>query len=394
MTKFILTAIIAFICSLTFAQANSDSDKAVIVLNNVQHAIQQIKTLHYSSAYSQVNAEIDDSLFAVGGDVWFTIQPKDSIFKCRLHIAGNREGKPFDYYYDGEKAYELRHADKQTTIICPHNFANNIHNPAKSRIGFLPFIELLADTAALTHLLADKPALVFAETNEAWKVTLRYPKNKYGAIITKQLVISKANNLPVEISQAGEFNGTHFRSNYTISGIKINDKGINDSIALQQSQTDYAVEEVKAPHKNYVDTIAKYFAGRPAWQFSYASTAGQKIKLGDYKGKYVLLDFWESWCGYCILAIPKIEALYNTYKPKGLQVLGVTTENITQIKKIIERNTLSYPTLVGDTSILTQYKIEGRPTYVLISPDGKIVNYSTGNLEVIEKDLERLLAIR
>lgn len=394
MTKLILTATAALILNLTFAQANSDSAKAIAILKNMQHAIQQIKTLHYSSAYNQVNAEMEDSLFGVSGSVWFASQPNDSIFKCRLHIAGSREGKPFDYYYDGEKTYELQHANKQTTIIYPHNFSNNIHNPAKSRIAFSPFIELFADTAAAEHLLAEKPVLLLAETPATWQITVQYPKNSYGALITKQLIISKATNLPAEIKQGGEFNGTHFRSTYTISNISINDTANNDSVTMQHPQDGYAIEEVKAPNKSSVDTTAKYFMGRQARQFIYASTAGQKIKLGDYKGKYVLLDFWESWCGYCILAIPKIEALHNTYKSKGLQVLGVTTENITQIKKIIERNTLSYPTLVGDANILAQYKIEGRPTYVLIGPDGRIVNYSTGNLEAIEKDLQKLLVAK
>lgn len=394
MIKLIAIALLILPFSLAIGQTNNDSIKAMVVLTNMQHAIQQIQTLHYSSSYSQVNAEIDDSVFSIKGSVWLTAQPGDSIFKCRLHIAGAREGKAFDYYYDGEKTYELQHADKQTTIIYPHNFANNIHNPAKARIAFLPFIELLADTAATTHLLADKPVLLFTETSTLWQITLQYPKNSYGAVIKKQLGINKFTNLPVEINTAGEFNGTHFRSNYTIDDVQINSEGIKDSISLQQLHDGYAIEEVKAPNKNYVDTTAQYFKGRHALPFSYASTAGQKIKLADYKGKYVLLDFWESWCGYCILAIPQIETLYHTYKSKGLQVLGITTENLAQIKKIIERNKLSYPTLAGDTTILKQYKIEGRPTYVLINPAGNIVNYSTGNLEAIEKDLQRLLVTK
>lgn len=390
MTKLTAIALLILPCSLTIGQTNNDT-KAMLVLKNMQHAIQQIQTLHYASAYSQVNAEIDDSLFSIKGNVWLTAQPGDSIFKCRLHISGAREGKAFDYYYDGEKTYELQHANKQTTIIYPHNFANNIHNPAKARLAFLPFFELLADTAATTHLLADKPLLVFAETGTLWQITLQYPKNSYGAVITKRLDINKSTNLPVEINTYGEFNGTHFSSNYTIDDVQINTDAIKDSISLQQLHEGYAIEEIKVPNKNYVDTTAEYFTGRQAWPFSYPSTTRQQIKLSDYRGKYVLLDFWESWCGYCIIAIPKIETIYRTYKSNGLQVLGITTENLTQIKKIIERNKLSYPTLAGDTTILKQYKIEGRPTYVLIGPGGKIVNYSAGNLDAIEKNLQWLL---
>jgi len=384
---FLLPALlIKYIC---FGHQSADSTKAIAVLQKMQYAIQQIKTLSYVSAYRQVNSEIDDSIFTIDGKIWLEANTTDSIFGSRLHISSSYKDGALDYYYDGQKVYEIRPKDKTTTIVYPANFANNIHNPGKARIAFVPFVSLLTDTAAAGNLLMEKPAFSLEETPSAWVVILHYPANTYGAIIHKRLTINKATYLPIEVKQWGEFNGTHFSSEYAVSNMRVNDVAIADSIGLLQPPQAYAVEEIKKPSRN-IDTTAYFFTGKKAPLFKYASLDGQQISLTALNGKYVLLDFWESWCGYCIIAIPKIEALYNSYRAKGLQVLGVTTENITQIKKIVQRNTLSYPTLVGDEKILSQYRVIGRPTYVLIAPDGNIAVYSAGDLDVVEKYLQKV----
>lgn len=363
--------------------------RAVTVLQKMQHTIKQIKTLSYSSAYRQVNSEMDDSIFAVAGKVWLA-NNADTIFGSRLHIKGSYKDGAFDYYYDGQTVYELRHKEKKTTVIYPANFTNDIHNPGKARIAFLPCLQLLTDTAILSTLLAEGPTATLEETPATWTIILNYPANNYGAVIHKRLTINKETCLPTEVKQWGEFNGTHFSSAYTISNVQVNNNQITDSISLTLPPQDYAIEEIKRP-STFIDTTAQFFTGRKAPLFRYASLAGQQVALKDLKGKYVLLDFWESWCGYCIIAIPKIEALYNNYRSKGLQVLGITTENLTQIKKVAQRNALSYPTLAADTKIIDQYKVNGRPTYVLIAPDGSIAVYSTGDLNAIEKYLQKML---
>jgi thiol-disulfide isomerase/thioredoxin len=108
--------------------------------------------------------------------------------------------------------------------------------------------------------------------------------------------------------------------------------------------------------------------------------------LSASRGKYVLLDFWETWCGWCIEAFPHLKALDSLYG--NLQILGIATENKTGVKRLAEDNHLPYPTLLGDAEVLRRYLVEGRPTYVLIDPQGKIIAYAPGDLDKIKAVLK------
>lgn len=105
----------------------------------------------------------------------------------------------------------------------------------------------------------------------------------------------------------------------------------------------------------------------------------------------VLLDFWETWCGWCIVALPKINALYSEYQDKGLKVLGITTENKKQIRKLIDKNNLLYPNIYANISILKDYEVSARPTYYLIDQTGKIALITYGDLEKIKIKIDELL---
>lgn len=383
---------IMIVCTLVllqhFAWAGTDSLTALKVLNKVQENIRQVKTLVYSSAYRQVNSEMDDSVFTAAGKIWFAKNNADTIFGGGFHISGADGNGAYDYYYDGQKSYEMRHADKKLTIIYPANFENNNNNPAKARTALLPFLQLMLDTAIVKTMMEDNPAVKMEETNGEWLIAFAYPPNKYGAVINLQLFVDKQTYYITKVARHGIWNGTNFSSLYTITGIAINSTIPNDSINLSFPPAGYAITEIKAKEKSTEPSPLVYFKGRKAPLFSYPSLNGEKVQLKNRKAKYVLIDFWESWCGYCILAIPKIEKLYNQYHAKGLYVIGVTTENIDQIKKIVQRNNLTYPTVVGDKKILDDYKVSGRPTYVLIDANGKIVDYATGDLDKITATIE------
>jgi thiol-disulfide isomerase/thioredoxin len=113
--------------------------------------------------------------------------------------------------------------------------------------------------------------------------------------------------------------------------------------------------------------------------------------LKKFKGKLVLLDFWETWCGYCIMAMPKLNRLQKEYK-KEVNVIGITTQNKGLVKKLIEKNDLVYSNIYADHSIITDYKISNRPTYVLIDQYGKIVTVTYGNLKKIKTKINTLLS--
>lgn len=133
-------------------------------------------------------------------------------------------------------------------------------------------------------------------------------------------------------------------------------KSINSFLALSQ--------EIKIGGK-YVD-------------FEQANTDGKKIKLSDIKGKYVLLEFWGSWCGPCRDENPELVKTYNAYKAKGFEILGVAADNNkAQWLKAIKDDNLPWENvcdLKGDKNEAGLiYGISAYPTNYLIDENGIII---------------------
>lgn len=131
--------------------------------------------------------------------------------------------------------------------------------------------------------------------------------------------------------------------------------------------------------------------------FTIDDMNGKSIKLADYKGKVVLLDFWATWCGPCKEEIPNFVQLQDEYGPKGLAVLGLSVDDTPdKLKRFASEFKMNYPVLVGlgrDDVQDAFGPIWGIPTTFLISRDGKICRKNTGiqGKAKYERDIKALL---
>ena len=137
--------------------------------------------------------------------------------------------------------------------------------------------------------------------------------------------------------------------------------------------------------------------GQPAPEFELSElTSAKKIKLSDYKGKVVLINFWASWCAPCRAELPTLVKLQKKYNDKNFVILGVAVEDKPFVDKFLEVNniTLNYPVTAGKieaSQILGQYgnPDELLPYSVLISPKQDILSIYPGILG--EAKMERVL---
>ena len=120
--------------------------------------------------------------------------------------------------------------------------------------------------------------------------------------------------------------------------------------------------------------------GKPAIDFTLSDLEDRQVTLSDLKGKVVLLDFWATWCGPCIQAMPHLQALYDEYKDEGLLVLGVNQEEPHLPKAFKEENGYTFPTLKNGAKAFLRYQITGIPTTYVINREGalaaKFVGYN------------------
>lgn len=137
--------------------------------------------------------------------------------------------------------------------------------------------------------------------------------------------------------------------------------------------------------------------GTDAADFSLKDLNNKEIKLSNYRGKVVLLNFWATWCPPCVKEIPDLIKVQQTYKSKGLEIIGVSMDTGSEddIKKFVKRFEINYPVVVGDLKIVNDYgNISAIPTTFFIDRTGKVQTQVQGGLttEEIEKIIEDLLA--
>lgn len=142
--------------------------------------------------------------------------------------------------------------------------------------------------------------------------------------------------------------------------------------------------------------LAKKLAvGNPAIEFSQNDAAGKPVSLASFKGKYVLVDFWASWCGPCRAENPNVVKAYDKYKAKGFTILGISfDENKDKWLQAIEQDQLAW-TQVSDlkgwgNEVGQLYGIRAIPQNVLLDPQGKIIAKNL-RAEALESKLEELL---
>jgi peroxiredoxin len=136
--------------------------------------------------------------------------------------------------------------------------------------------------------------------------------------------------------------------------------------------------------------------GKAAPDFSLPTTTGQTMKLSDFQGKAVLLNFWATWCEPCKVEMPWFVELQKKYGPQGLQVLGVAMDDASpkDIAAFAEKMGVNYPILIGKEEVGTQYGgIDYLPSTYYISRNGKVIDHAFGlvSRSEIEANIEKAL---
>lgn len=387
MKQVILSAILLLSFAFPY-MGKTPNSKVRTILQAIQYSIRATHSLSYMASYSSIDPSVEDSIYFSEGHVWLSRIPSDSIFGCRFHLSGKDHREPFKYFYDGQNGYEVRH-DTITTFN-PYIYPNTPNNPAKARMALLPFVSLLLDANIVQTLLTDLTNATLVNRKSERVLTLKYAPDKYGMTVTKMIHIDLTYPQIKEVQSNVSFRGITFKTAITIGSIRRN-RGVGEGdIALPERFANYPVMKWEAS-KPSAPIKRDNLVGLEAPDFSCSDLSGHSISLSKLKGKVVLLDFWESWCGYCLLAFPKVNELQTEYQKDGLVIIGVTVDNANQIKKLARANSLKYPNVLASPDILKKYNVNARPTYVLIDRAGIIQRVSLGDLDAIKSKIAEII---
>jgi peroxiredoxin len=130
-----------------------------------------------------------------------------------------------------------------------------------------------------------------------------------------------------------------------------------------------------AEAKQRISIVDSVGLGQTAPIFTARSTDGKDIKLSDYRGKVVILEFWATWCTTCVRKIPLVKELYNKNKDKGVVIIGVSLDNDAKaLQAMVTKQGISWPQIrTGEEGELTKlFDVKGLPTYYVLDRSGKI----------------------
>ena len=147
---------------------------------------------------------------------------------------------------------------------------------------------------------------------------------------------------------------------------------------------------------NYLSLPAVPQVGEKALEFALPNLTGDTIKLSDYKGKFVLVDFWASWCSPCRDSNNELVKIYKKYNSRGFEILGVSGDlDRKDWVNSIMRDSIKWENVADlkgwHNEVFLLYDIKFIPNNILINPDGIIIGKTYCNMKVLDKELYQLL---
>jgi len=135
----------------------------------------------------------------------------------------------------------------------------------------------------------------------------------------------------------------------------------------------------------------------PAPDFTLKNESGSNLRLSEFRGEVVMINFWASWCAPCRQEMPLLDELYTQYQPLGFTILGVNVEeDSTKARKLLKDSPVNFPVLFDNSSDVSKlYNVVAMPSTVLVDRDGNIrylhQGYKPGYEESYQQQVRELI---
>ncbi len=216
---------------------------------------------------------------------------------------------------------------------------------------------------------------------------------KYDAFQKKQAALQQQYLLPL-LQKLVKEHPNSFAAVYSLNDARqMATVAQQDQLYAGLSKQMKATKEATEFHQ-FAEGLRNSAIGKQVKDFTLPDPEGKPVKFNDLKGKYVLVDFWASWCGPCRKSFPHMREVYQQYKDKNLVFYSISIDKSKEdwLKAVAQENNPWLQSLDNKNISGSGFAITGVPTTYLISPDGKIMMKEVGFDENGNGEIEKKLA--
>jgi thiol-disulfide isomerase/thioredoxin len=368
--------ILLLLAVIIYPGVSSFSQTPAQLIARVKEKQHDLKTIYFKA--ERHDTLVMGTVRTMTGESRITLLSSDTILGFKFW--SKKDDANCESIYDGRTAFDIDHTAKSFSTYTTAGMIPYILDSRGAQVLFPDLMQLDTSTATGFELTED-PQYYYLKMILP-DITLYDVINRY-----KMVMIDKKLLLPVGVRKHQETLGKVQDLYYRIKDIRINNPADAYDFSSQRYPDDYKKESVFVNKKLFA------LSGKSFIPFQLTGFDGKGFSSDLFKDKLVLLDFWEVWCGACIISLPKVQVLYEKYKDRGLQVYGIIheKENLGTAKLITQKRKINLPMLLGNEQSKKNYSINAVPVYILIDKTGKIIFVTEGYPENLEEEIKKHL---
>jgi thiol-disulfide isomerase/thioredoxin len=378
--------------------ANTEDPRKV--LRAAGQAMSAANSLTYEADYRGVGAMATHSPLAQG-KISLSRLPPNNPFKAKISArgmffpTGSDEQTLFHSTFDGSTLRKLRPKEKTLMVKSLSD-----RDPKERSFGFVTsWLGGGAYHLLLLDYVLDAPLARQAEAAVAdyegrtvvdgvlcHVIYVEYASDTKGRTLRERWFVGAKDNLPRKVEQL--LTSDEGRSGayvLTLSKVVAN-APLDRSAFTMRAPQGYVTKQFEPPADPVLLAL-----GEPAPNWKLSDPDGNVHSLSDYRGKIVVLDFWATWCGPCIRAMPSLQKLSQEYKDRGVVVFGLNTWEESNAVEFMKRSGYTYGLLLKAEEVAAAYRVSTLPTLYVINVDGTIIHRLNGIDENLSTVIERYL---
>ncbi len=363
---------IAFILIILLPLLAAGQDPALIV-QQYKAKLATIQTI--ACEVEQLDTFVTGHVWHYTGQALLQRNTDDPLFGFNYKSSKPVGGEAF---YDGNAEFQIDHEKKEYEMNA---------NPRTYILGS-PGGQLIVEE--LMYYKDDTIVPTVAETPTHYILQYAYPDLTQFDVTEriKEIYLDKATFLPAKVVKRQLSLGKKQVISRSLRKLVLNapkHASAFDNLFLNTYQP-ILEEDNEDLHKDLLQTMVK--------DFSVEDFDGTTVSIQSKKGKVVLIDFWEVWCGPCRSSMPQVQAMHEKYQDQGLEVMGVLLDkkSVDSAQLFLDKKGFSFAQNIGGQELKDYFRILAIPQYVLIDRKGKIQQVYQGYHEEIEEEVKTLLA--